>query len=168
MHRDHTIRLLIIQLTQPDQFSRDLANRLDFREIVHRRHVLVGQVIDHEDVVLQAVLDQAADGFFSQDPAGGIMGIVDRQRAALVPGRILPGQLIHFPDHGVDIQFQRGSHRNRMHCGKALFVRPAQVGDHHFGDPAVKAQHPQRRTARTAGHQAGLRTVLSILPAKNT
>ena len=74
---------VFIQFAQLDQFRSDLAGRFNFRKIVHRRHVLVGQVVNDIKIVLQAILDQFADGGFIEDPAGGVMGIVERQRAAL-------------------------------------------------------------------------------------
>ena len=58
-------------------------------------------------IVLQAVGDQLADGLFIENPSRGIVGIIDRHRASLLPGRIMPAKFLHFLDNGIDIQLQR-------------------------------------------------------------
>ena len=73
MDRDHPFGLRLIHDAQLDQFRGDLADGFDFGEIVDRRHVLVGQVVDDVEVVLQAVGDQFAEGGFIEDPAGGVV-----------------------------------------------------------------------------------------------
>ena len=145
MDRDDPLSLLVIHFAKPDQLGGNLAGSFDFGETVNRRYVLVRQVVNHINIVLQAIRDQAADGVFVQYPTRGVMGIIDHQRAAPLPGRVQPGQVLHFSNHGVNVKSQRGRHRDRMDPGKALFVGPAQVRDHHFGNSAMKAKDPQRR-----------------------
>ena len=93
MDRDDALGLGLIHFAQLDQFRGDLAGGFDLREIVDRRHVLVGQIVDDIDIVLQAIPDQSAQGGLIQDPAGGVMGIVERKRAAFRPGGVLAAEL---------------------------------------------------------------------------
>jgi hypothetical protein len=99
MHRDHPVGLCFRDGTLTIQFQSNLADGFDFRKTAHRGHVLIRKVIDNIEIVLQAVLDQAADLSFIKYPSGRIMRVVDHCRAPFWPGWVLLAYLLNFSDH---------------------------------------------------------------------
>ena len=145
MNGDHPIGLFVVEDAIAHQFRRDLPRRFDLRQAIHRRDVLIGQIVDDGDVVLQAVRDQLAHHLFGEDAARGVVRIVDGHCAVLRPTRIVQAEFFDLRDQTIGIEFQRRGQRHRVDVGEALLVRPTQIGNHHIGDAAVKAQNAQRR-----------------------
>ena len=86
------------------QFQCNLANGFDFRQVSHRSHILVSQIINDINIVLQAMLDQTTDARFFENPPCGVMWIVYRYRATPRPGGVMLAYLLDLLDEGIHIQ----------------------------------------------------------------
>ena len=80
---------------------------------------------------------------------GAVVGIVENDRAEVHPPRVAGKQSAHCIQDCIGIEAEFRRQRDRAHNWETVLVGPAQVGDHHFPDPAMKAEQAQGCPRRT-------------------